>query len=506
MINNTDSIYPKIIPVQYPKAGTTNSACKIGVVTLENRETIWIKIPGESRNNYLARMKWAYSSDELIIQQLNRLQNKNSIYIADASTGNAKNIYTEKNNTWLKAVNNVKFLFSGNYFTWISDKSGWNHIYLIAKDGNEVKNVTSGEYDVIELIGIDETTEYVYFIASPENPTQRYLYRSSLNSSEPPVRITPIIYDGYNSYSFSPNFRWAVHTYSKISNPGSTRLIAIPDHETIVTFSANEKLQGMLEDLKISEAEFFKIEIANQISLDAYRILPFNFDEGKKYPVLFYVYGEPGSQTVLDRWSKRYIWHQMLAQNGIIIISVDNRGTPAPKGRDFRKCVYGKKGIISSHDQSEAAKQIMKWKFVDRERIGIWGWSGGGAMTLNMLFRYPDIYKLGVAVAPVTDLRLYDTIYEERYMGLPSENVEAYKLGSPITFAHKLNGDLLLVHGTADDNVHYQNSELLVNELIKHNKKFTFLPYPNRTHGISEGKGTRHHLYKNITDFILNNL
>jgi dipeptidyl-peptidase-4 len=196
----------------------------------------------------------------------------------------------------------------------------------------------------------------------------------------------------------------------------------------------------------------------------------------------------------------------MLAQNGYVVVSVDNRGTPAPKGKYFRKCVYGKKGIISSHDQAEAAKYLMSWDFVDQNRIGIWGWSGGGSMTLNMLFRYPEIYKVGVAVAPVTDLKLYDTIYEERYMGLPSDNAEAYRLGSPITFAHQLEGKLLLVHGTADDNVHFQNSELLVNELIKHNKKFIFLPYPNRSHGIYEGTGTRMHLYGNLTDFILENL
>lgn len=507
MINNTDSIYSQIIPVQYPKAGTQNSACKVGVVDISNLETKWIDIPGDPRNNYIARMEWADSSNELLVQQLNRLQNKNNVYIANSKSGEANNIYTEvSKDAWVEPIDDIKWFDEGKYFTWISDKSGWNHIYLISRDGMEIKNITNGNFDVIEISGIDQENNFVYFISSPENATQKYLYRKSIFDDTEAELVTPFDNFGYNTYNISPNFKWAIHLLSTINDPGIAQIIDLPEHRTTRILATNDELRNVLSQLDLKPAEFFTVQIDDSISLDGYKILPYNFDETKKYPVLFHVYGEPAGQTVLDRWGRSYLWHQMLAQKGYIIVSIDNRGTPAPKGRYFRKCVYGKKGIISSYDQAEAAKQIMAWDFVDENRIGIWGWSGGGSMTLNMLFRYPDIYTMGIAVAPVTDLKLYDTIYEERYMGLPSENPEAYRLGSPITFANQLKGKLLLIHGTADDNVHFQNSEVLVNELIKHHKKFTFFPYPNRSHGIFEGANTTRHLYENSTDFILNNL
>jgi len=507
MINNTDSIYSKIIPVQYPKVGTQNSSCKVGVVNIETKQTKWINIPGDSRNNYIARMEWAESSYELLIQQLNRLQNHDYIYIANSKTGKANNIYTEFDSTaWVEVVNNIKWFESGNYFTWISDKNGWKQIYLISRDGSEVQNVTNCSFDVIKVSGIDPNNKVIYFIASPGNATQRFLYSKSIFGNDEPKLITPEDNLGYNSYNVSPSFKFAIHSISTINDPGKTELISLPDHEIIRTLIDNEYLRKSLQNLDINPAKFFKVKVDRTLTLDAYRILPPNFDKNKKYPVLFYVYGEPGSQTVIDEWNRNYIWHQLLAQNGYIIISIDNRGTPAPKGRDFRKCIYGKIGIVASRDQAAAAKHIIKWKYIDENRIGIWGWSGGGSMTLNMLFRHPEIYKVGVAVAPVTDLKLYDTIYEERYMGLPSTNPEGYKNGSPITFANQLKGKLLLIHGTGDDNVHYQNSEKLVNELIKNNKLFSFMPYPNRTHSIYLGKNTRRHLYETITNYILNNL
>ncbi|MBK8944865.1 MAG: S9 family peptidase [Ignavibacteriae bacterium] len=504
MINNTDSIYSQIIPVQYPKAGTQNSACKVGVVDISNQKTKWINIPGDPRNNYIARMDWAESSSELLIQQLNRLQNHNYIYLANSKTGEAKHIYTEiDENAWVEVVDDIKWFDNGKYFTWLSDKNGWNQIYLISRDGKDVKNITNENFDVIEISGIDQKNNFVYYTASPDNPTQKYLYKKSIFGNEKSELITPIENSGTNTYNISPNYKWAIHNYSTINDPGKTEIINLPLHKIIRILQNNDAVRTNLEKLEISPVEFFTVEIDNTYSLDAFKILPPNFDENKKYPVLFYVYGEPGSQTVLDRWSRSFLWHQMLAQNGFIIISIDNRGTPSPKGKDFRKCIYKNIGVISSFDQAEAAKQILNWKFVDKEKIGIWGWSGGGSMTLNMLFRYPEIYKFGVSVAPVTDLKLYDTIYEERYMGLPSTNAEAYKNGSPITFANQLKGKLLLIHGTGDDNVHYQNSEMLINELIKHSKQFTFLPYPNRSHGIYEGENTTMHLYNAMTNFIL---
>ncbi|MBK7104582.1 MAG: S9 family peptidase [Ignavibacteriae bacterium] len=506
MINYTDSVYSKIIPVQYPKAGTQNSACKVGVVDISNQKTKWINIPGDPRNNYIARMNWAESSSELLIQQLNRLQNHNYIYLANFKTGEAKNIYTEiDESAWVEVVDDIKWFDNGKYFTWLSDQNGWNQIYLISRDGSEIKNNTNENFDVIEISGIDQKNNFVYYTASPNNSTQKYLYKKSIFGNEKSELITAIENTGTNTYNISPNYKWAIHNFSTINDPGKTELISLPNHKIVRILQDNDELRKNLEKLNISPAEFFTVEIDNTYSLDGYKILPQDFDENKKYPVLFYIYGEPGSQTVLDKWGRMNIWHHMLAQNGFIIISIDNRGTPAPKGKEFRKCIYGKIGVVSSYDQAKAAEQILNWKFVDQEKIGIWGWSGGGSMTLNMLFRYPKIYKFGVAVAPVTDLKLYDTIYEERYMGLPTTNAEAYKNGSPITFANQLEGKLLLIHGTGDDNVHFQNSEMLVNELVKHNKLFSYFPYPNRSHGIYEGENTTLHLFRTITNFILEN-
>jgi dipeptidyl-peptidase 4 len=507
MINNTDSIYSKIIHVQYPKVGTQNSASKVGVVNLSTQKTKWINIPGDPRSNYIARMEWAESSKELLIQKLNRLQNHNYVYIANSENGETKNIYTEVDSTaWVEVVDDIKWFENGKYFTWLSDKNSWNQIYLISRDGKEIKNVTRCNFDVIEISGIDQKNNVVYFIASPENATQRYLYSKTIFETDEPLRISPEENRGFNTYNISLNFKYAIHKFSTINDPGKTELIALPNHKIVRILEDNENLRETLRQLDINPAEFFTVSIDKTTTLDGFKILPPNFDENKKYPVLYYIYGEPASQTVIDNWSRTYLWHQMMAQNGFIIISIDNRGTPAPKGRNFRKCIYGKIGIIASEDQAAAAKQISKLDYVNANRIGIWGWSGGGSMTLNMLFRYPEIYNLGIAVAPVTDLKLYDTIYEERYMGLPSSNPEGYKNGSPISFANNLRGKLLLVHGTDDDNVHFQNSEMLVNELIKNNKMFTFMPYPGRSHGIFEGANTYRHLFETITNYILNNL
>ena len=280
--------------------------------------------------------------------------------------------------------------------------------------------------------------------------------------------------------------------------------MSLPDHKVLRTLVDNRRLRATVQALARGKSEFFHVSAEDGVELDAYYLLPPQFDASKKWPVLFHVYGEPWNQTVLDKWGgPDYIWHLLLAQKGYVIMSIDNRGTPGPKGREWRKSVYEKIGVVASKDQADGLMAIIyRFKWVDKERIGIWGWSGGGSMTLNMMFRYPELYKIGIAVAPVPDLRLYDTIYQERYMGLPSTNAEAYRLGSPITFAGQLQGKLLLVHGTGDDNVHYQGTERLIDELIANDKQFTFMAYPNRSHGIFEGRNTRRHLYKLMTGFV----
>ncbi|MDR8393365.1 S9 family peptidase [Aliifodinibius sp. S!AR15-10] len=507
MINNTDSLYSYTIPVEYPKVGTAPSECKIGVVPISGGETTWMNLPGDLHDNYVPRMEWAASSDQIILQRMNRAQNTNRVMIGNADTGELKTIYTDRDEAWVDVVDDWQWYDNDSKFTWVSERDGWRHIYSISRDGSNVTKLTPWPMDIINIENIDTEGGWIYYIASPDDPTQRYLYRSRLDGSGNPQRLSPASQPGTHSYDISPDASWAIQTYSSAGTPPVTSLVQLPNHNRIRVLANNKELKQKLQQLKRRPMEFFRVDIG-EVELDGYMIKPPNFDPNKRYPVLFHVYGEPWGQTVLDEWGgSTYLWHLMLTQKGYIVMSVDNRGTPAPRGRQWRKSIYKKIGVISSHDQAAAAEAIMKrYSFVDPSRIGIWGWSGGGAMTLNMLFRYPDIYKTGMAVAPVTDQHLYDNIYEERYMGLPWENEEAYEEASPVNFAENLEGNLLLMHGTGDDNVHYQNSEVLINELIRHNKVFTMMPYPNRSHGIYEGANTSRHVREMLTWYLMENL
>ncbi|MEA3420582.1 MAG: S9 family peptidase [Acidobacteriota bacterium] len=508
LINNTDSLYPKIIPVQYPKAGETNSAIRLGVVSSKGGKTRWFKLPGDSRDFYLARMDWAANSEEIVFQRLNRLQNTIWLMLGNIQSGKVKTILTENEKTWAEVVDDLKWFDNGANFTWLSERDGWRHVYLISRSGQKVRCITSGDYDILSIRCIDDKGGWLYFTASPENPTQRYLFRVPLSGSERPERLTPSGSSGTHSYQISENAGRAIHTFSSFGNPPVTELVSLPDHKTIRLLAENTKLRKKVKNLDRCPVEFFRVDIGNGVNLDAWCMKPPDFDPAKKYPLLFFVYGEPAGQTVLDRWGgNRYLWHLMLAQKGYLIMSVDNRGTPAPRGRAWRKSIYRQIGILASKDQAAAARAIIKQRtYVDAGRIGVWGWSGGGSMSLNLIFRYPDLYKTAMAIAFVSNQRFYDTIYQERYMGLPDDNKEGFKNGSPITHAHKLEGNLLIVHGTGDDNVHYQSCEALVNELIEHNKHFTMMAYPNRSHGIYEGKNTTIHLYTLLTRYLKENL
>jgi dipeptidyl-peptidase-4 len=507
MINNTDSLYSFVVPVQYPKVGTTNSACRVGVVSASGGATCWMEVPGDTRNKYIARMDWAASSDEIVLQHVNRLQNTNAVMLGNVRTGAVRTIITEKDSAWVDVGDDLQWLDNGKQFTWVSERDGWRHVYLISRDGKDVRLITPGAYDVESIERLDEKGGWLYFIASPDNPTQRYLYRVSLDGKGNAERLTPRDLLGTNSYNISPEAKWAFHTYSNIDRPPATVLVQLPQHLAVRELAGNKTLRAKVRALKQKPTEFFRVNIGGGVELDGWMIKPHNFDPNKRYPVLFHVYGEPAGQTVLDRWGgSNRLWHLMLAQQGYVVISVDNRGTPAPRGRAWRKIVYRQIGILASQDQAAACRVIRRWPFVDSTRIAIWGWSGGGSMTLNMLFRHLELYHTGMSVAPVADQRYYDTIYQERYMGLPSDNPEGFKNGSPITFAHQLQGNLLLVHGTGDDNVHYQNAEALVNALVAANKPFTMMSYPNRAHGISEGRGTRRHLYELLTRYLREHL
>jgi dipeptidyl-peptidase-4 len=485
-----------------------NSACRVGVVSSSGGEVRWFKVPGDSRNNYIPWMDWANDSKEIILQHLNRLQNTNEVMLGNISTGEVRTIFTDHDEAWVEVVDNIRWLADGKYFTWLSERDGWNHVYLVSRSGGEVKLITAGAFDVISVEGVDQKGGWLYYIASPENPTQCYLFRTRLDGKGKAERITPLSQPGTHSYQMSPSYQWAFHTYTTFDTPPVTELVRLPKYSAVRTLAANQELIDKVEALKRKPTEFFRIDIGDGVLLDGWCIKPPDFDPNKRYPLFIHVYGEPAGQTVLDRWGgNTYLWHLMLAQQGYIIASLDNRGTPAPRGREWRKCIYRQIGILASADQAAAVRTIIqKWPYVDSSRIGIWGWSGGGQMTLNAMFRYPDLYKTGIAVAFVSDQRLYDTIYQERYMGLPKDNEEGYKNGSPITFAGQLKGNLLIVHGTGDDNVHYQSFERLVNELIADNKHFSMMVYPNRSHGIYEGKNTTLHLYETLTRYLNQNL
>jgi dipeptidyl-peptidase-4 len=374
---------------------------------------------------------------------------------------------------------------------------------VVSRDGQKTRLVTTGAFDVISVENVDDASGWLYFIASPENATQRYLYRTKLDGSGKAERLSPASQAGTHAYNIAPRSGWAFHTYSNFTTPPRIELVRLPDHSTARALLENAALQAKVKQLNLGKVEFFRVDVGEGVQLDGWMIKPPDFDAARRYAVLFHVYGEPASQTVVDRWGgARQLWHFMLAQQGYLVMSLDNRGTPAPRGRDWRKIVYRQFGIISSQDQANGARAIGKWPFVDPARIGIWGWSGGGASTLNALFRYPDVYRMGMSVAPVGDPRYYDTIYQERYMGLPQDNAEEYKRSAPVTFAGQLKGDLLLIHGTGDDNVHYQNSEAVINALIAANKPFTMMAYPNRSHGISEGRNTTRHLYELLTTYL----
>ncbi len=507
LIDNVSGIYSKPIPFPYPKVGTKLSAVKVGVISASGGRTKWFEIPGDPANNYIARMEFIPHSNELMIQQLNRIQNTNKVWIGDATNLELKNILTEKDDAFLDIADNIRWLDGEKYFTWTSERDGWRHLYRVSRDGKDMKLVTQGEFDVVNIDCIDPDSGYVYFTASPESFIDRYLYRSKLDGTGQPERVTPEGTPGHHSYQMSANGEWAIHTFNNASTPNEISLVHLPDHKEVKSLENNRALKKKMDALHLRPKEFFKVDIGDD-KLDAFIIKPKDFDPAKKYPVLFYIYGEPAGSTVQNGWDGgEGLWHQYIAQQGAVVISIDNRGTATPRGRAWRKSIYRQIGILASEDQAKAATKIFEMMpFIDTTRVGMWGWSGGGQMTLNCLFRHPEIYKSGLAVSFVSDQKLYDATYQERYMGLLNDNAKGYKDGSPINFAKNLEGNLMLVHGTGDDNVHYQSFEMLVNELIKNNKLFQMMSYPMRTHGIYEGPGTSLHLRRTMERFWKENL
>lgn len=511
MINNTDSIYSKPVPLQYPKVGREPSGAKLGLVNLSTNKTEWVPVLGSEKENYIPGMQWV-NDDLMLIQQMNRHQNTLVVWSYEPSTKSLKKIYTEIEETWVDlgypdisadgwGNNDLPLVDKGSAFLRMTENDAWRHIYKINITTGEKTLVTPFDYDVASMR--TATDNEVYFIASPSNSMQRYLYKTDLKGKGKVTRITPSLYEGVNNYSFAPNGKYAKHIHQSANEVRTAHLIQLPSHRIIKTLVDNKAYKAKLSSLNLPKVKFTSVTTKDGVEIDVRMILPINFDENKKYPVLFHVYGEPWGQVATD--TQIGLWNIMMAQKGYVIIDMDNRGTPCLKGSAWRKSIYRKIGIINAEDQGQAAKEILKLNYLDNDRTAVWGWSGGGSMTLNLMFKFPEIYKTGIAVAAVSNQLIYDNIYQERYMGLPQENKEDFVNGSPITYAKNLEGNLLIVHGTGDDNVHYQSAEMLINELIKQNKQFQVMPYPNRSHGIYEGVNTTRHLYTLLTNYLLKN-
>jgi dipeptidyl-peptidase 4 len=533
LIDDTSSLYPAIRRIPYPKVGTTNSAVRIGVVNADGGDTRWMQVPGDPRNNYVARLEWVDAST-VGIEQLNRLQNRNDFLLADAAFGSVTRAFRDTSSTWVEVVDEVSWMENGRAFLWISERDGWRHVYRVPREaagtvpprdgssGPSVKTqgadeagspanatlVTDFDGDITDVVGTDDAQGWLYFVASPSNPTQRYLYRSRLDGSGKPERVTPADQPGTHSYDLAPGGRLAFHTWSQFNRPPAMDVVELPGHRSLRPLTDPSALRSKLAEVLKTPTEFIKVDLGGDVVLDGWMLKPSFFDASRRYPAIVFVYGEPAGQMVTDSWGgNNTLFHRALAEAGYLVLCFDNRGTPAPRGAAWRKIIYGTVGDLSSKDQAAAIRALAaRHSFIDADRVGIWGWSGGGSNTLNAMFRFPDVYKVGVSVAPVPDQQLYDTIYQERYMGLPKENAEGYRIGSPINFAEGLKGKLLLVHGSGDDNVHYQGTERLVNRLVALGKPFDLMVYPNRTHAIAEGPGTTVHVYQLIARYFLEHL
>lgn len=515
MVNMVDSVYSKIVPVEYPTVGQTPSSARIGIANVVTGKVLWLSIPGDPQQHYLPRLEWV-NAREVLVQQLNRRQSESIIFQCDVS-GACKSVFQEKETTWIDVSSpwespwaidfrhRFNWLSSGLEFLWASEKDGWRHLYRVSRNTGKDVLITKGDYDVMEVKWIDEKNNQVYFLASPDNATQKYLYKTTLDGKGKLEKVTPLTQKGTHNYGIAPGGKYAHHSFSNSYTRQMNEVISLSDHNPLFQ---NESIESKTESAQEEKAvEFFTLKTAEGVDMDGWVVKPKDFDPKKKYPVIFYVYTEPAAQTVTDSYGagKNPLFTGDMRQEGYIYVSVDNRGTPAPKGAAWRKSIYRNIGRLNISDQAAAAREVLKWPYVDRERVAVWGWSGGGSATLNLLFQYPDIYKAGVAVAAVTNLLTYDNIYEERYMGLLPESRSDYIDGSPIKHVKNFNGKLLYIHGTGDDNVHYNNAEMLLNEMIKHNKQFEFMAYPNRTHSISEGVGTSEHLATLFTAFMRKN-
>lgn len=494
-------LYPEIVKYKYPKAGEDNSVVNVFVYNLDDNKTTKMDI-GENTDIYIPRIQWTHDNNILSIQRLNRLQNHWEILLANATDGNTKILYSEKNKYYIDITDNLIFTKDNLSFIFTSEKDGYNHIYQYDMSGKQLLKVNKGTYDVTEFFGYDDTHKRLYFQAAYSSPINREICEVSLKNLELKNLSTK---KGTNDAVFSANFKYFLNTNTTANTPQYVTMCNNEGKELYV-IQDNKKLLKIMNEYNFSKEEFLKFKTEDNVELNGFMIKPKDFDPNKKYPVLMYVYGGPGSQTVLNSWGWfNYAWFQMLAQKGYIVVSVDNRGTGS-RGEEFKKVTYQQLGKYETIDQINTTKYLASLPYIDAKRIGIFGWSYGGYMASLCMTKGADNFKAGIAVAPVTNWKYYDNIYTERYMRTPQTNKDGYEDNSPINHTELLKGKFLLVHGVADDNVHIQNSMDLITALVNNNKQFEMQFYPNSDHGIHAGRNTRLQLYTKMTDFILNNL
>lgn len=494
------TLYPKQYKFKYPKAGEPNSVVNLFVYDLKS-ELITEVQTGTETDIYLPRMKWTLDNNTLSFQRLNRLQNKFELLFADASTGKSHVVVTESNKYYIDINDNLQFLKDGKTFLMTSERDGYNHIYLFDRKGKMLRQLTKGAWDVDDIAGLDEKNQKLYYTSSEVDAAERYLYVVGLNGKGKKQITTE---KGWHSASFNSDFTYFLHAYSNMQSPSIFRLCDASG-KPIRVLEENTALKNKLKEFSLGEVKFEKIKNAAGQDMNAWMILPPNFDATRKYPLLMYVYGGPGSQTVMNRWSgSNYLWYQMLAEKGYVVVSVDGRGTGF-KGEEFKKCTYLNLGKFEIEDQIYAAQLLGRRSYIDSTRMGIWGWSFGGYMAGLGISKGNEVFKAAISVAPVTNWRYYDNIYTERFMRTPQENGKNYDDNSPINHVEKIKGNYLLIHGTADDNVHFQNAVEMVDMMIKKSVKFDSEFYPNKNHGIG-GSKVRLHLYERMTRFLLEKL
>lgn len=498
-------LYPVEYRFKYPKAGEANSLVTVWIADVSNSKKVQAQT-GTQTDIYLPRIQWTKNPNLLSIRRLNRLQNNLDLLHVNAMTGAATTVLTEQSPTYvdLEFTDDLTYLQDGQSFLWSSERSGYKHLYLYDLSGKLLRTVTDGNYEVANVAGVDEKNSTIYYTSTEVSPLERHLYRIQLDGQNK-QRLTKR--SGTYTADFSPDFSYYLLYHTSVDSPTRVSLRGTQTTDDRRILESNNTLKNRLASYKLAPKQFFQSKAADGTPLNGWMIKPVDFDTSgaKKYPVLMFVYGGPGSQTVKDEWDTRdYFWYQTLAQKGYIVVSVDGRGTGA-RGNAFRTATYAQLGKLETEDQISVARQLKTLPYIDPARVGIWGWSYGGYMSALCMTLGADVFKAGISVAPVTNWRFYDTVYTERYLKRPQENARGYDDNSPVTHAAKLRGPFLLVHGTGDDNVHFQNSVAFEDALITAGKQFQSFYYPNRNHGIYGGN-TRLHLYQMMTDFVEKNL